>query len=188
MNVYHVTHCACVLVTSQAVNAMLAALPGHLQGLPKGHKGAAVGSRTSRASMGGPGLTVGAEVGQRDTEKGKGEGVYDGLPPYDENTSSGSGKAPVLRQSARVKQYTTKSAVSVSGPRLAPIFEDSCALLSPDNKDKEGSMAMMENPIAMQRRSSLKPSFLATGKEATYVPNLLEDDLGGLQSNAWMTI
>jgi hypothetical protein len=186
MHVYHVTQCA--FVTSQAVNAMLAALPGHLQGLPKGHKGAAVGSRTSRASMGSPGLTVGAEVGQRDTDKGKGEGVCDGLPPNDENTSSGSGKAPVLRQSARVKQYATKSAVSVSGPRLAPIFEDSSALLSPDNKDKEGSMAMMENPIARQRRSSLKPSFLATGKEATYVPNLLEDDLGGLQSNAWMTI
>jgi hypothetical protein len=175
--VCHATHC--VLVTSQAVNAMLAALPGHLQGLPKGHKGAPVGSRTSRASMGGPGLPVGVEVGQgqRDTEKGKGESICDGLPLNDENTSSGRGKAPVLRQSARVRQCATKDVVSVSGPRLAPIFEDISSLPSPDYKDKESSITMMENPLARQRRSSLK-----------LVPNLLEEDLGGLQSNAWMTI
>jgi hypothetical protein len=182
-----VTHRA--LDTSQAVNAMLAALPEHLQGLPKGHKGAVGGSRTSRASIG-PGLSIGmGDVGQghRDAEKGRGEGAYEAMPLNDENTGSSSGKALVLRQSARVKQYTTREA----GSRLAPIFEDSAAVLSPDTKEKEKekpSMAMMENPIARQRRSSLKPSFLATGKEATFVPNLLEDDLGGLQSNAWMTI
>lgn len=190
-----VTHCA--LASSQAVNAMLAALPEHLQGLPKGHKGTVAGSRPSRASMG-PGLVTGMEEvgqrerqGQRGAEKDKGEGLCDGLLHTDENSSGKA--APVLRQSARVKQYASRAAVSgsVSVSRLAPILEDCTVLLSPDiysDSNKGVSMAMVENPIARHRRLSLKPSFLPSGKDTTYVPNLLEDEQGGLESNAWMTI
>ena len=160
------------LPVPQAVNAMLAALPEHLQGLPKGQKGsvAVPGNRASRVSMG-SGLSA-----------GRGDAVSDAIPlDNDENT----GRTPLLRQSARVKQNTSKAPV----PRLAPIFEDIATAPSPGRRDST-AVNMIENPISRQRKSAQKSSFLSAckDKEATYVPNLLEDDEGGLQSNAWMTI
>ena len=150
-----------------AVNAMLAALPEHLQSLPKGTQKRAIDSNENIMT----GENESRDIGSIDDNQ-----AYDIMQINDENNF----KPPASRRSLRTKQNTSK----ITNIRLTPIAEETVKQSPIYDRERE-SVAISEISLPRNtRRSSVAKCNAFLTKKGT--PPLPSVDC--IHSDTWMLI